>query len=464
MLTLLSQHGDFACDRVSRRDFLRIGSLGLGGLTLPGWLAAQAEAGTNIARDKSVILLFLSGGASHIETFDPKMTAPVENRSMTGELATTIPGVTFGGTFERLSRLAQQMSVVRSFKHPITDHVSAIVHMLTAGTDATGKGKEGYSLGSLVSRLRGANHPHTGMPTYALLTAEENDRQYSSERGRVQRGSLPGVLGQAYAPFDPAGGSEAVRNMRLSLSPERLDDRRGLLKSLDSLNRAVDASGMMEGVDKFHQQAVDVVLRGAAKAFDLSQEDPRTVERYDTSHIRIGHNKYRQSTLGQQLLLARRLCEAGCGFITIHSAGWDMHADGNNPGILAGMNGLGRSVDVAVSALIEDLEQRGLSEKVLLIVTGDFGRTPKINKRGGRDHWANLCTLALAGGGLKMGQVIGQSSRDAGTPATDPFGPANLMATVIHTLFDVPKLRLQTGVPRELVKSIEEGQPIPQLF
>lgn len=163
------------------------------------------------------------------------------------------------------------------------------------------------------------------------------------------------------------------------------------------------------------------------------------------------------------MLTARRLIEAGCGFVTVHSAGWDMHADGNNPGIVAGMEMLGRPVDRAVSAFLEDLALRGLSEKVLLVIAGDFGRTPKVNARGGRDHWPRLCTLTLAGGGLNGGRIVGRASRGNDVPASDPVTTSHLMSTVMHSLFDIAQLRLTVGVPRPLMMQLENHTPIPGL-
>jgi uncharacterized protein (DUF1501 family) len=168
--------------------------------------------------------------------------------------------------------------------------------------------------------------------------------------------------------------------------------------------------------------------------------------------------------LGKQMLVARRLCEAGCGFVTVHSAGWDMHADGNNPGMAQGMEMLGRTLDQAVSVFLEDVEQRGLSDKILLVITGDFGRTPKVNKKGGRDHWAKLGTLAFAGGGLRMGQVIGQSARKADVPGTRPISPPEMMSTIMNTLFDIGEMRLQQGLPPDLQRLVENGRPIAPLF
>lgn len=498
MLTIFSGQTAKNCDGGSRRDFLRVGALGLTGLGLGQLRAAQAAAASqriDFVRDKSIILLYLSGGASHIETFDPKLSAPAEIRSMTGEVATPLAGVTFGGTFTRLAKRAEQMAVVRSFQHPIGDHVAAHVHVLTGGTDPTGQGDKGFSMGSCYARVRGTNHPATGLPTNIFIGEQEVDGQYNNERGRALKGSAPGMLGPSYGPLvhetktadspkpsrsrkekkdknDKKGDAAAdlprkdslATNMRLNMALDRFDDRRQLLSQLDRLNRDIDSGGALSGVDKFNQQAASLMLGGAADAFDFRKESAALVERYDTSHIKVGHKVFRPSTLGHQLLVARRLCEAGAGFVTVHSAGWDMHADGNNPGILKGMDMLGQSVDIAVSALLDDLADRGLSDKVLLVITGDFGRTPKINNRGGRDHWARLGTLALAGGGLKMGQVIGQSEKNADVPATDPVTPGNLMATIMHTLFDIGQLRLVSGVPREVTSLVEAGQPIRELF
>jgi hypothetical protein len=465
MLTLYCGGDSHDCSGLSRRGFLRAGALSLGGLSLPWLLRARAAAGSpTLVRDKAIVLVFLSGGASQIETFNPNMDAPEPYRSVTGEVKTTIPGITFGGTFPQLAKLANQMTVVRSFRHPVGDHVQAINHVLTGGTDPTGKGQTGFSMGSLYARLRGPNHPLTGMPTYALLLSGHQDPQYSKEGPRVEFASRPGPLGPTCAPFTPNGGGTALDNMTLRIPAERLTERRELLRQLDELRHTLDAGGAEQPEsDAFERQAVDLLLGGSARAFDLSQEDLKLVDRYDTSMFRVGHKVFEPSILGKQMLLARRLIEAGAGFVTVNSPGWDMHADVNNPGILKGMEMLGRPLDKALSAFLEDVRQRGLGEKVLVIVTGDFGRTPKINNRGGRDHWANLSTLAFLGGGLKMGQVIGKSDRNNSVPATDPISTPDLMATVMHYLFDVGQLRAQPNV-REFARLAEAGKPIEELF
>ena len=479
MLTVFSGRASRDCGGASRRDFLRAGTLSLGSLTLPGLLAVRAAAnGENFVRDKSVVLLYLSGGASHIETFDPKMDAPVGTRSVTGEVQTSLPGVTFGGTFPRLARHADKLAVIRSFSHRVGSHEDAHVHVLSGGTDPQGKQQNGFSMGSYYTRMRGTNHPDTGMPTYVLLTEKEIDGQYRKEINRVNKGSWPGSLGPSYSPFGHQIGWAGQDNnqkgnqqkdplaasIKLNLPQQVLENRVQLLQSIDRFNRKMDSSGTMDAVDKFTAQAMNLILGGAAEAFDYRKEDSRLIERYDTSHVRIGHKLLRPSTLGKQMLLARRLCEAGCGYVTVHSAGWDMHADGNNPGMVKGMDMRGRTLDQAVSTFLEDVEDRGLRDKILLVITGDFGRTPRINKKGGRDHWAKLGTLAFAGGGLRMGQVIGKSARGADVPGTDPISTSELMATVMHTLFDAGQLRLRQGLPRNLTGVIENSQPIQELF
>jgi uncharacterized protein (DUF1501 family) len=486
MLTLATG-GSRDCSGLSRRNFLRAGTLALGGLSLP-WLLrtrALASGDADFIKDKSVVLVFLAGGASHIETFNPNMDAPEPYHSVTGEVKTTLPGVTLGGTFPMLARHAHKMAIVRSFHHPVGSHPQAISHVLTGGTDTKGQGQEGFSIGSVYARLRGTNHPATGFPTYVLLTNPHQDGQYKKELPRVVLGSRPGPLGTTYGPFTRAventheenqdsakpkkdtparSANPAEENMTLHLPPDRLEDRRALLHQLGELQRGLDARDTRPGFDQFEQQAVDLLMSGAGRAFDLSGEDRKTVERYDTSMFKTGKKVFEQSALGKQMLMARRLVESGAGFVTVQSAGWDMHADGNNPGIEAGMEMLGRPLDKALSAFLEDLEHRGLSEKVLVIVTGDFGRTPKINGKGGRDHWANLCTLALWGGGLKMGQVIGKSDRSNGKPASNPYDAGSLLSTVMHALFDVGVMRVARGIPGNLLKLIEDHPPISELF
>ncbi|HZU39391.1 MAG TPA: DUF1501 domain-containing protein, partial [Gemmataceae bacterium] len=216
---------------------------------------------------------------------------------------------------------------------------------------------------------------------------------------------------------------------------DRLGERRSLLKTFDHLDRSLDASGGMQGLDSFDGQAFDLILSRARQVFDVSREDPRVRDRYGRG-------------LGEQLLLARRLCEAGVGFVTIHFGGWDMHGQ-----IVPGLKQLCPQVDHAVPVLLNDLADRGLDREILLVITGEFGRTPRVNGGAGRDHWAPLSTLALAGGGLRMGQVIGESSSKAEMPKSVPISPQDLMATVFHVL----------GLPLDLHYTDPTGRPTPMV-
>jgi len=444
--------GDAGC---TRREWLRIGTLGLTGLGLSDVLAMRATAADQrTVTDTSVVLLFLTGGASHIETFDPKMAAPAEYRSVTGATTSRLPGVAFGGTFPRLAACADRMAVVRSFSHNISDHTRAVEHVIRGGNRAEA------GMGAVVARLRGTTAG--SMPGHVHVNAREIDPQFDKERMRLLAADGPGHLGGMYTPFQPGGSGNANRDMRLNINRDRLLDRRALQVAFDRLERQIDASGAMASLDAFERQAYELILGRARTAFDLSREDRRLVDRYDTSRFHPGIRRHGPSSLGQQFLLARRLCEAGCGFVTIHNAGWDMHGGDTQYAIARGMNELGTPVDHAVSAFLEDVEQRGLSDKILLVITSEFGRSPRINRSAGRDHWPQLSTLALAGGGLKMGQVVGRSSARAEQPVSRPIAPENLLATVLHALFHVPSLRLQRGLPQPIASAIDHA-PINEL-
>ncbi|MBC8354015.1 MAG: DUF1501 domain-containing protein [Planctomycetes bacterium] len=464
MLTLLDSQSHGRCQR---REFLRIGSAAIGGLGLSHLLAAKADASLKrVLRDRSVVVLNLQGGPTQFETFDPKMTAPREVRSITGEVATAVPGVTFGGSFPKLASLADKIAVVRSYRHGISSHGPAAMHVMAGGNPT------GAMMGALFSRVAGLTSPATGMPNNALVTSRAMGPQFKElyhNPGRVsQTGSLPG----AYKPFDPSAGGEIIENMKLHVQGDRLGDRRALLAQVDRLRREADENESLELANRFEQQAFDVLIRGVSDAFDLSKEHPRTIDRYDTSEFSPTaavqqRNSYAKQfspvAVGKQMLLARRLCEAGCGFVTVTCGGWDMHGGGKEFTMADGLSSLTPAVDKAVSAFIEDVEAKGLSDKILLVITGEFGRTPRINKNGGRDHWGNLCTLAFVGGGLPMGQVIGRSDRTGSAPNSDPISSSNVLATVMNSLFDIGELRLLSGVPKDVERVITSGTPIREL-
>ena len=451
--------------RFGRRDFLQVGSLAIGGWSLADLLAHRARAeNASPVRDKSVIFIFLHGGPSQIETFDPKMTAPVGVRSVNGEIATSLSGVTFGSAFPKLAKLAHKLAIVRSFRTGDGNHdIKPIVGRETLGAN----------LGSLLARAGGTNHPRTGMPRSVVLLPRAVDPTTQPGTRAFGRFESAGMLGAAYAPFVPGGDGDLQRDMRLALPRNRLDDRRQLLVRLDRLKASLDSG--IEGADRFRAQAFTTILGNLADAFDLSKETAKTIERFDTAplvrpdQINRKWNNYdnyvdNAKSLGKLCLLARRLCEAGCGFVTVTTNFvWDMHADVNNAGVEEGMRYMGGPLDYALSALMADLEDRGLSEKILVVVCGEMGRTPKVNSSGGRDHWGNLAPLLLAGGGLRMGQVIGQSTRDASDPATEPVTLAHLQATIAHLVLDIGQVRLIRSLPDEVNRALTNGEPIPGL-
>jgi hypothetical protein len=456
--------------RLHRREFLRVGSLALGGLTLPGLLARQASANDTgkLTTDRAVVFLFLQGGPSQLETFDPKMNASAETRSIFGEVKTRLPGVTFGSLFPQLAALADRLAVVRSFASNNADHQN---YVSVAGGNALKA-----PMGSLYARIAGANDPRTGLPTNCIVTPEAVSPGLKlppnfETQSLAKLIANSRALGASSAYFDPSGGGQLRDNLELKLPRDRFDDRRSLLRQLDTFRKHVEETHALDDVSVYEQRAYDIIIKGIAQAFDLSKENPKTLEQYDTSKLfkleevhRWGDMRRSSNLLGKQLLLARRLIEAGCGFVTVMDAGWDMHSNNNSPKGLGGMKWLGPQVDHAVAAFLEDVRQRGLSEKILLVISGEMGRTPKINKNGGRDHWGNLTPLVLAGGGLKMGQVIGQSDHQGGAPATEKYTPEHLLATVMETLFDVGQVRVSREVPKNVLDVLSAGKPIAPLF
>jgi hypothetical protein len=441
MLNLWGRGRAVNCDGTSRREFLKVGSLGMTGLSLGGLLRARALAAAagRPARDTSVVWLWLGGGPTHIETFDPKMTAPAEFRSVVGAVESSVPGIELGGLLPEMARRAHRMAFVRSFAHGNSGHTGG-THFVMTGTDHppadAGEPPIRPSFGSILARYRGANNPQTGLPTYIRLAGLYADG--------------PHWLGPSYAPFDTSG--QARQNMEMSVDLARLGDRRTLLGGLDRLDRQVDRSGQLEGLDEFETQAFDLVLSRSKEAFDLTREDPRLRDRYNAGG----------TALGDQLLMARRLCEAGAGFVTMHYANsyqsWDMHER-----IQPQLETACPPLDLAISAFLDDLADRGLSEKVLLVITGEFGRTPRINGVAGRDHWGPLCTLALAGGGLAMGQVVGESTAKAEVPKSTPITPRDLMATVFTVLGIDPEFQIVDPAGRPTYLLAEGARPIAEL-
>jgi hypothetical protein len=478
----------------SRRELLRVGGLALGGLTL-GELCRGRAASVRAAepgapgsekrsyvRDKSVVLLVLQGGAPQIETFDPKLDGPAYSRSVTGNVPTSLPGLHFGGTFPKLARLAHKLAVVHSFqtgRGRSLSHEAGYTSLLTAGNTLEAP------LSALYARAAGNLHHETAMPRSTVLVPEAVDADL--ELGQPTRGfryrdvqqyfAKAGRLGGSYDAFNPAGGTQLLDDLQLELPRGRFEDRWSLLERVEHLRHRVEHAPEVGALESARQKAYEVLLAGISGAFDIAREDTRTLERYDTSalvpirDIRPGgrwhHKNFSRTTnvLGKQMLLARRLCEAGCGFVTVVDSCWDFHDDGTNAPVNVGMEVLGHQADHAITTFLEDVEERGLSDRILLIVTSEFGRMPQKEgvSRGGSGHWGDLTPLLLAGGGLNMGQVIGHSERTGAYPDTEPYAPRHLLSTVLRTVFDVGEVRLREELPREVRELITEGEPISEL-
>lgn len=455
--------------RGTRRELLSIGGLALGGLSLVHPLAAQNPRAARsrshpLLRGKSVIFLFQQGGPSQLETFDPKPDAPRGIRTVGECIDTAIPGLRFGETLPRLATLANRLAIVQSYQTENTGHnIRPLVGPETRNT----------GLGAYLARVAGTTHPITAMPTSAVVLPQSVCSDVAPGQGR---GDLlaTGTLGGAYAPFVPGGSSQLLQNLRLNMTLDRLQDRRALRAEFDRLNHKFSSESQFELLDRQQQQACEVLLSGSvADALDLAQEPPQTLARYDTSRFaggdrwniaqrgKRGYYSGHAKSLGKALLLARRLCEAGCGFITVHcgyEGVWDMHADSNNLNMADGMQAVAPAFDHAVAAFIQDVTERGLADQILLVATGEMGRTPRINKHGGRDHWGKLAPLMLFGGGAPSGVVIGRSTRDGGEPVSDPITSARLISTLLHAVFDIPQLRLEPSL--SFLSQLAEPEPI----
>ena len=456
MLSLYSDQPRRNCEGYSRREFLRIGSLG--GLSLSQMLAFEGRAAAGgshqLVRDKAVVVLWLDGGPPQAETFDPNPDAPSEYRSMFGQIPTKLPGVYFGSQLPRLAAKADKLSIVRSFRHGNNRHGQSLRLFGSAGNPTKAH------MSSVYARCAGLSHPETGMPRNALVTPMPYREDYTN--GLLERFSFSGHLPEVYKAFDPAGSVNLLDDMRLSIPESRLFDRTTLLSRLDGFRRKVE-SGDMSALNRYQKQALEVISGGISEAFDISREDPRLLERYDTSHIDFPENmaqfrpEFSPVALGKQMVLARRMVEAGCGFVTVRCQGWDMHARQKEilPVLMP-------AVDKVASTFIEDLEERGLTDKVLFIITGEFGRSPLINPSAGRDHWGNLCPIVFHGGGLPTGQVIGSSDRLSGVPATVPIDLGSIAATILFTLMD-PTALPEQDLPDELKRWLLGIRPIPEL-
>lgn len=448
MLNVVFGNENRNCAGVTRRDVLRVGALTAGGLSLGNLLRAKSALGesSSAASPKSVICFWLDGGPTHFETYDPKPNAPKEYRGPFNAISTSVPGVQLCEVFPKQAQLMDRMSIVRSLHHNNGDHFAAAHWMWTGyhGSNAASQDPMYPSIGAVTAFHQGANAP--GMPAFVAIP------------NAATIGLKPGYqsaafIGKAFNPFDagsdPNRAGFKVPNLNLpsGLDSARVSGRQSLLSGLDRVRRDVDTSKLMEGMDQFNQRAFDMITGDRArKAFDIENEDPRLRDRY-------GRN-----SVGQSALLARRLVEAGVTFCTVHSGGWDNHSQIENA-----MKGHGPRMDSAISALLDDLILRGLYDDVIVMVMGEFGRTPKVNGSAGRDHWGNALSVMLAGGGIRPGQVVG-STDDKGTR---PIQRAVKPAHVLHTVYK--KLGIDTSFAHinhagRPIPILNEGEPISELL
>lgn len=420
--TVRATVGPRACDGTSRRQFLSIGGLsfGAGGLSLAGLLRAEAatSSGASPARHKAVINVFLAGGPPHQDLWDLKPEAPSEVRGEFRPIGTNVPGIEICEVFPRLAARMDRCAIIRSVVGCEGAHAG--FQCMTGWPQASLRSIGGRpAMGSAVAKLQGPIDP--SVPPFVGLAARTQHLPWSDA-------GTPGFLGPAYSPFKPDGPD--LENMTLrSMSLERLADRRSLLASIDRLRRETDASGIMEGMDSFSQRAFDVLTGSRLlEALDLSKEDPKVVEAYGDGKP----YKYQYDgppTCNDHLLMARRLVEAGVRVVSLSYGRWDSHSKNFDL-----VRDHGPKLDRCLSALLDDLEARGMLDDVAVVVWGEFGRTPKINPQAGRDHWPQVSTALLAGGGLRTGQVIGATNRLGEHATARPVHVQEIMATLYHCL------------------------------
>lgn len=452
MLTIASQHlGSTTCDDLSRRSFLRLGGLGVGGLTLTDMLRLNAQAQTT-RRAKSVIMVVLPGGPSHIDTYDLKPDAPAEYRGEFRPIRTNVPGFDLCELLPRQAQNADKLTIVRSFQ--VARDLQHALHEVYTGfagepnQEFPGGRAMRPAFGSVVSRVQSQQD---NLPSYVSLR-----NAYTSRAVGVAED--PAYLGLAHRPFVPSGPGMRDVSLPAGVSVERLNERRTLLRSFDSLRRGLEMQGDVAGADAFTARAVEMLTSPRVRdAFDVSREPAAVRSAYGTPGTS-------QPTVNPLMFLqARRLVEAGVPVVTLAFGGWDHHAATGEPPIFTSLRSLLPVYDWALAALISDLHQRGLNDEVAVVVWGEFGRTPRISARGGRDHWPPAGFVLFAGGGLRMGQIIGATDRRAERPTTLPIGPQQVLATLYHVLGIDPTSTLpnQQGRPMYL---LDDCRPIPELL
>jgi hypothetical protein len=432
---------------MARREFLRVGAMGLCGLSLADLLQAEALGGAAAPakRPKSLIYVVLAGGPSHIDTWDPKPEAPVEYRGEFNTIPTKLPGVRLCELMPRQAEMMDRLALLRGVQSVENDHFLAEVY--TGLPRAAGKRP---AFGSVVSRLAEHDSP---LPPYVCLNEASSD-QFEYEK--------PQYAGAAHAPFRPFG--EAFDNLAPVKTLDRLADRKALLDGFARLQQRLDQNDSISGLGRFQARALEMISSPQVReAFDFSKESPKTIDRY-------GRGKYTHQADKNILynwdvkpfILARRLVEAGVRVVTLSVGSWDHHSNPNQH-IFQSYRHVLPVLDQSITALVTDLEERGLSEEVLVVVLGEFGRTPKVSYPGpGREHWADAGCVLMAGGGLKMGQVIGETDTRAEKSRSGHISFQNIVATLYHVLGINPRATLPdfNGRPQYL---LDDPQPVREL-
>jgi len=420
----------------TRRQFLKVGMVSGLGLTLGDWFALRAAQASDIpAKAESIIYVFLAGGLSHIDTFDPKPYAPIEYRGELGHVKTNT-GEVLGGICDNLAKVADKYSVIRSMSHGEAAHERGTHNMLTGYRPSPAI--QYPSFGSVVGHEYG---PRKDLPPY-ICVPNMSDPYLGT-----------GYLSPAYGPFsvggEPKDKNFQVRDLNLpeGVTPERMEARKNLLQKVDHHFSTMEASELLGAMDSYYQRAYDLISsQSAREAFNIQAEDQKVRDRYG------------MSAMGQRLLLARRLVEGGARFVTVIDGGYDHHQK-----IKDGLPGRFRPVDKGLAALISDLEERGLLEKTLVVVASEFGRTARINKDAGRDHWPKAFSVMMAGGGTKAGQIIGQTDPRGQEPTSTPIGPEDLAATMFSLVGIDPEKKLMSPGNRP-IDIVRQGAPINEIL
>jgi len=463
MLSLLGSARAGYCDGVARRDFLKVGGLALGGLSLPGLLCAEAQAGIGRSH-KAVIMIFLAGGPPHQDMVDLKPDAPSGIRGEYRPIPTRVPGFDVCEYMPRLAGMMDKLAVIRTVVGAGGDHSAG--QCMTGYRDLISKAQGGRpSLGAVVSRLQGP--VHGDIPPFVGLSPRTDEVRWGNPGD-------PGYLGLAHAPFTPFRTEPKKTNTHVSESKHgsgasglslderaitrlRLASRRSLLSQLDVFRRTFDDDEAIQGLDSFEQRAFEVLAsRRVYEALDVSREDPRLRERYGVGDM--DNEEDGPPCCMDHFLMARRLVEAGARVVTIGFGRWDTHKRNFSTNRLRIPK-----LDLALSALVQDLHHRGLDKDVTVIAWGEFGRTPTINKFAGRDHWPPVNFALMAGGGMRTGQVIGATDKEAAYVKDRPVSFQSVFATLYHNLGIDPATAVpdRGGRPMPL---LDEREPIRELI